>query len=306
MPRGGKREGAGRPMGTGRYGEPTVSRRIPMSMAAEVDALLQAAKPKARTPKPSDVERVTAALRVPDAGYVQVLPRCSASAMLGAMAASGVHAQAAVIDPWYREKSAPGRAAYLAEMIPIIELTSRVADHIFIWGFAEALARLVDHWPQSLTLKAWLTWSFKNAPTRARNWRPSQQACLHLCRKGAKVYPEHFYSESHKQAAAANRLEYKPVPYSVIEAPLLSGFIDRTQQRGFKWQKPRRVIEPLIRMTCRPEDLVIDPYCGSGTTGEVAARYGARAILSDRNAEALRITRKRLDEGGLLASTCES
>lgn len=299
----GKGGGAGRPAGTGRYGEPTVSRRIPVSMAAEVDALLQVAKPSARMQKPVDVERVGSIIRVPDAGKVQVLPRCSAVAMMGAMEAAGIHAQTAVLDPWYRAKSAPGRAAYLAEMLPLIELTSRVAEHIFIWGFPESVARLVDLWPQSMTLKAWLTWSFTNAPTRARNWRPSQQACLHLCRRGASVYPEHFYSEKHRAAAAANRLEFKPVPYSVIEAPLLSGFIDRSQQTGFRWQKPRRVIEPLIRMTCRPDDLVIDPYCGSGTTGEVAARYGARAILSDRSASALQITRERLVTGGILADS---
>ena len=31
MPRGGKREGAGRPAGTGKFGEPTKSIRIPLS-----------------------------------------------------------------------------------------------------------------------------------------------------------------------------------------------------------------------------------------------------------------------------------
>lgn len=36
MPRGGKRNGAGRPKGTGKYGEPTVPVRVPVSLAGEV------------------------------------------------------------------------------------------------------------------------------------------------------------------------------------------------------------------------------------------------------------------------------
>jgi DNA polymerase V len=36
MPRGGKRPGAGRPKGTGKYGEPTVPVRVPVSLAGEI------------------------------------------------------------------------------------------------------------------------------------------------------------------------------------------------------------------------------------------------------------------------------
>jgi hypothetical protein len=38
--RGGRREGAGRPKGSGRYGEPTASVRVPLSLVAEVEKLI--------------------------------------------------------------------------------------------------------------------------------------------------------------------------------------------------------------------------------------------------------------------------
>lgn len=45
MPRGGKREGAGRPEGTGPYGEKTIPMRIPGSRAQEVRAYLDKGRP---------------------------------------------------------------------------------------------------------------------------------------------------------------------------------------------------------------------------------------------------------------------
>ncbi|WP_273457032.1 DNA methyltransferase, partial [Nevskia ramosa] len=106
--------------------------------------------------------------------------------------------------------------------------------------------------------------------------------------------PEHIYAERHREAAKHNRLEFKMTPFSVFEEALLSGFIKRTEQTGFRWQKPESVIAPLLRMTTRPGDLVIDPTAGSGTTGAVAIKLGCAAILSDANATALKTAQKRL------------
>lgn len=46
MPRGGKREGAGRPEGTGPYGEKTIPMRIPESRVQEVREFLDKDRPK--------------------------------------------------------------------------------------------------------------------------------------------------------------------------------------------------------------------------------------------------------------------
>lgn len=116
-----------------------------------------------------------------------------------------------------------------------------------------------------------------------------------------QVYPENFYSEKHRAFAEANRLEYKMTPFSVLESGLLSGFIKRTEQTGYTAQKPESVIEPLLRMTMRAGDLVVDPTAGSGTTGAVAARLGLRAILADRAPGAHKVMRTRL--GDSLAAT---
>lgn len=300
MPRGGKREGAGRPHGSGRFGEPTRRMDIPLGLVGQVSELLaehqRAAAVAAvekrlfdRRKQDSDVS-----LAVPQPGTASIVGPINAVSMLNRLADQGIKAATVVLDPWYRDKDARGRVAYLTETVPLIEAASRVAGHVFIWGFPEAVARLIDHTPPSLKHEGWLTWYFKNAPSRSKSWRPSQQACLHLRHPQAPMYPEHFYAERHREPARHNRLEFKMTPYTVFEEALLSGFIKRSEQTGFRWQKPESVIAPLLRMTTRPGDLVIDPTAGSGTTGAVAIKLGCAAILSDANATALKTARMRL------------
>lgn len=300
MPRGGRREGAGRPHGSGRFGEPTRRMDIPLGLVGQVSELLAehqriaavAAVQKRLSAKPS--QSTESALVAPPPATASIIGPIDAVTMLNRLAEQGIRAATVVLDPWYRDKDARGRAAYLTETVPLLEAASRVANHVFIWGFPEAVARLIDHTPSSLKLEGWLTWYFRNAPSRSKSWRPSQQACLHLRHPKAPMYPEHFYAEQHRDPAKHNRLEFKMTPFSVFEEALLSGFIKRKEQTGFRWQKPESVIAPLLRMTTKPGDLVIDPTAGSGTTGAVAIKLGCAAILSDGNATALKTAHKRL------------
>jgi site-specific DNA-methyltransferase (adenine-specific) len=261
-------------------------------MLAEHARLISAGKKVLRAKRANSKVRLK--IQIPKSGEVSIAGPIDALTMLATLDERGVRAAAVVLDPMYRAKREAGRAAFLSEMIALIDAASRVAPHVFVWGFPESIARLVDHWPASLKLEGWLTWYFKNAPSRSKSWRPSQQACLHLRRKDGKMYPEHFYSARHKELAAKNRLEFKMTPYSVLEEALLSGFIKRSEQTGFRMQKPESVIEPLLKMSTKPGDLVIDPTAGSGTTAAVAVRLGRSAIISDRSGAALRICRKRL------------
>src|SRR5947209_19130286 len=81
---------------------------------------------------------------------------------------------------------------------------------------------------------------------------------------------------------------------SVIDVPLNIGFVGRDEQTGHPAQKPEKVFEPLILMTTKPGDIVLDPMCGSGTTGAVCAALGRRAILCDISDEYTAIVERRL------------
>ena len=67
------------------------------------------------------------------------------------------------------------------------------------------------------------------------------------------------------------------------------------QARTYPTQKPMKLLERIILMSTEPEDVVLDPMAGSGTTGVVAKSLKRKFILFDNNPDAIRISRERLD-----------
>lgn len=50
---------------------------------------------------------------------------------------------------------------------------------------------------------------------------------------------------------------------------------------GYPTAKPREILEKLIYASSYPDDVVLDPFCGSGSTGVVAGELDRQAILID-------------------------
>ena len=63
---------------------------------------------------------------------------------------------------------------------------------------------------------------------------------------------------------------------------------------GYPTQKPLALLERLVAALTGPGDLVVDLFCGSGTTLVAAARLGRRWIGGDRSAPAVACARQRL------------
>jgi site-specific DNA-methyltransferase (adenine-specific) len=63
---------------------------------------------------------------------------------------------------------------------------------------------------------------------------------------------------------------------------------------GWPTQKPRAILDRIVRVHSNPGEHVLDLFAGSGTTGEAAARAGRHAVLVDCAPEAVRIMRDRL------------
>lgn len=74
--------------------------------------------------------------------------------------------------------------------------------------------------------------------------------------------------------------------------------ITRTEidRRKYPTQKPLSLLERIVRMSSNEGDLVLDPFCGSGTTLLAASRNGRRFIGIDRSADAIAVSDERLRE----------
>jgi len=66
------------------------------------------------------------------------------------------------------------------------------------------------------------------------------------------------------------------------------------QATGFATQKPEKLLYRIIFTFSRPNELVVDFFCGSGTTLAVAEKLGRRWIGCDLSRWAIHVTRKRL------------
>jgi site-specific DNA-methyltransferase (adenine-specific) len=61
-------------------------------------------------------------------------------------------------------------------------------------------------------------------------------------------------------------------------------------------QKPRALLERIVRAASSPRDLVLDPFNGSGTTALAALAAGRRYVGIDIAKDYLELTRRRLEE----------
>ena len=89
--------------------------------------------------------------------------------------------------------------------------------------------------------------------------------------------------------------EKKGVPLSdVWEIPYLN---PKAKERvGYPTQKPVSLLKQIIELTTDEGDLVIDPFCGSGTTCVAAKSVGRSFVGIDVSEDAVRLSMQRLEE----------
>ncbi len=200
-----------------------------------------------------------------------------------------------ILDPWYNRGVGGVIDDYDSWLQEVLTAATDISSHVFLWGFPDIICRMLDRLPPGTELVAWLTWYYKNCPSVVRGWRSAQYTCLHIGRKGARIYPEHFLNDVQKHKMKEGKLRYMPGPPTVFEAPLNIGFVGKQEQTGHPAQKPISVIEPLILMSTTEGDVVLDPMCGAGTTGVACRRLHRSAILSDMSVDYLELTQGRIE-----------
>lgn len=65
------------------------------------------------------------------------------------------------------------------------------------------------------------------------------------------------------------------------------------EKTGYATQKPRGIIDRIVKVHSNPGDRLLDFFAGSGTFGESAATFNRNAILIDSNPDAIRVMQKR-------------
>lgn len=200
--------------------------------------------------------------------------------------------------------------AWLAQVARIL------APHgsAYVCGFSEILAEVKARSAKRFAGCRWLIWYYKNKANLGRDWGRSHESILHL--RGAKAqldvdavrvpynghttkYPARVQAVSSQYGGAnARRETWQPHPLGakprdVIEVPVICNGM--TEKTAHPTQKPRALIDRLIRASSAAGQLVVDPFVGSGTTAIVAERLGRRWLVGDADARYVGLARGRLE-----------
>jgi len=127
------------------------------------------------------------------------------------------------------------------------------------------------------------------APPTGTHWRWSQDRINQLMAQGRIVLTsegrprfKRYLDESQGALIGSIWTDIPPVNSQAIE------------RLGFPTQKPEALLARIISASSNQDDLVLDCFCGSGTTVAVAEKLGRRWIACDLSRFAIHTTRKRL------------
>jgi adenine specific DNA methylase Mod len=134
-----------------------------------------------------------------------------------------------------------------------------------------------------------LTYEYKGFPPPAKGWRVKREVMEQLDADGRLAFPKtktgriarkHYLSE---QAGAKLADVWTDIP------PLQAG-----ARLGYPTEKPVTLLERIIASATRQGDVVLDPFCGCGTTVDAAQKLGRKWIGIDITYLAIDLIEKRL------------
>lgn len=134
-------------------------------------------------------------------------------------------------------------------------------------------------------------WKGKTPP-KGRMWSYTKENMLRLEEEGRVVYTRtgmprlKIYSDA-----------LKGVPYQDVWSRSDLWLNSAAQERlGYPTQKPESLLERIVKSSSNEGDVVLDPFCGCGTTIQVAQRLSRRWIGIDITHLAIGLIKKRLSD----------
>lgn len=126
------------------------------------------------------------------------------------------------------------------------------------------------------------------------SYSPSTNVDQILQKRGRDEFGKAVYARNEEGIPLTNGHK-KGVPMNdVWDVPLLN---PKAKERvGYPTQKPVLLLEKIIRIATDEGDIVLDPFCGSGTTLVAAALLKRSGIGIDISSDAVKLTEARLEK----------
>jgi adenine-specific DNA-methyltransferase len=121
------------------------------------------------------------------------------------------------------------------------------------------------------------------------NWRCPETTMARLDAEGRI-----FYTKNGIPRYKRSLEEMEGVPLQSVWDDVQSVVSWSQEATGFDTQKPEALLDRIIKASSNEHDIVLDCFCGSGTTAAVAEKLNRRWIACDLGRFAIHTTRKRL------------
>ena len=108
-----------------------------------------------------------------------------------------------------------------------------------------------------------------------------------------RIYYEKPFFTTPKDKNGRYYADVLPVDWWTKEKPVINM---SKESIGYPTQKPIALLERIIKASSNEGDVVLDPFCGSGTTCVAAKKLNRQYIGIDMNDTAVDISRKRVNE----------
>ena len=123
-----------------------------------------------------------------------------------------------------------------------------------------------------------LTYEWRGHLPPANGWRYSRETMQRLHDEGRIWYPD----SKAKRPQLKRYLDEQPGPVIGNVWTDINPINSRAAERlGYPTQKPISLLERIINASSNPDDVVLDPFCGCGTTVDAAQKLGRRWIGID-------------------------
>ena len=103
------------------------------------------------------------------------------------------------------------------------------------------------------------------------------------------------FTQSKEESRHSLELEYERGTRIKQRTVWTIEYCKQSERVGYPTQKPLALLARIIKASSKEGDVVLDPFCGSGTTLRAAKTLGRKYIGIDQNPEAIRITENRLN-----------
>lgn len=122
-------------------------------------------------------------------------------------------------------------------------------------------------------------WHYTFGQNRQKDFTPSYRPIMRFIREGAVTYPDAVRVKSARQTKYNDKRANPAgrVPDDVWDFPGVCGTFNEKR----KWhpnQHPEALIERIVKFSCKPGDLVIDLFAGTGTVNRVCKRLSVKCI----------------------------